>query len=130
MSLRTLQIFGDSSDISDIKLILQKTSQEQEFNDAVAALYNIDPECLIESLELLIKSSNKNSYWAKKNLTALNINCNIDDEIFYFIEQGMKSEEKLSNQDYMYGMHFLVEFICKNKITSEQIEDLIIAYKN
>ncbi|HDM8055185.1 restriction endonuclease [Vibrio harveyi] len=129
MSLRTLQIFGDSSDISDIKLILQKTSQEQEFNDAVAALYNIDPECLIESLELLIKSSNKNSYWAKKNLTALNINCNIDDEIFYFIEQGMKSEEKLSNQDYMYGMHFLVEFICKNKITSEQIEDLIIAYK-
>ncbi|TYA08896.1 hypothetical protein FXE34_04860 [Vibrio cholerae] len=129
MSLRTLRIFGDNSDISNIKLILQETSKEQEFNDAAATLYSIDNECLIESLELLAEPSNHKSYWAKKNLTALNFNCNIDDEITFFIEQGLKSQKELSDQSYMYGMHSFVEFICKNKITDEHIEKLISAYR-
>ena len=129
MSLRTLRIFGDNSDISNIKIILQETSQEQEFNDAAATLYSIDNECLIESLELLAEPSNDKSYWAKKNLTALNFNCNIDDEITFFIEQGLKSPEELSEQSYMYGMHSFVEFICKNKITDGHIEKLISAYR-
>lgn len=89
----------------------------------------IDNECLIESLELLAEPSNDKSYWAKKNLTALNFNCNIDDEITFFIEQGLKSQEELSDQSYMYGMHSFVEFICKNKITDEHIEKLISAYR-
>ncbi|ELF1352005.1 restriction endonuclease [Vibrio cholerae] len=129
MSLRTLRIFGDTSDISNIKVILLETSKEQEFNDAAAALYSIDNECLIELLELLAEPSNDKSYWAKKNLTALNFNCNIDDEINFFIEQGLKSHEELSEQNYMYGMYSFVEFICKNKITDENIEKLIIAYR-
>lgn len=129
MSLRTLRVFGDSFDISNIKLILQETSKEQEFNDAAATLYSIDNKCLIESLELLAESSNDKSYWAKKNLTALNFNCNIDDEITFFIEQGLKSQEELSGEGYMYGMHRFVEFICKNKITNVHIENLINAYK-
>lgn len=129
MSLRTLRNFGDNSDISIIKSILKKTSDVQEFNDATAALYNIDKECLIESLELLAEPSNDKSYWAKKNLTALNINCNIDNEITFFIEQGLKSEEELSNHNYLHGIHNIVEFICKNKITDEHIENLISAYR-
>lgn len=129
MSLRTLRIFGDDSDIFNIKTILQETSKEQEFNDAAATLYSIDNECLIESLELLAEPSNDKSYWAKKNLTALNFNCNIDDEITFFIEQGLKPQEELSEQGYMHGMHSFVEFICKNKITDEHIEKLISAYR-
>ncbi|AQP98324.1 hypothetical protein B0W48_03575 [Pseudoalteromonas aliena] len=129
MSLRTLRIFGDNSDISNIKLILQETSEEQEFNDAAATLYSIDNKCLIESLELLAEPANDKSYWAKKNLTALNFDCNIDDEITFFIEQGLKSHEELSDQSCKYGMLNFVEFICKNKITNEHIEDLINAYK-
>lgn len=129
MSLRTLRIFGDTSDISNIKVILLETSNEQEFNDAAAALYSIDNECLIESLELLAEYSNDKSYWAKKNLTALDFNCNIDNEIAFFIEQGLKSHEEISEQGYMYGMYSLVEFICKNKITDEHIEKIINAYR-
>jgi hypothetical protein len=129
MSLRTLRVFGDNSDISKIEFILKETSNEQEFNDASAALYNIDNQCLIESLELIAELENYKSYWAKKNLTALNYSCNIDDEINFIIEQGLKPQKEISENGFMIGMYKLIEFICKHKITDEHIEKLISAYK-
>lgn len=129
MSLRTLRIFGDNFDIPIIKLILEETLHQTEFNDATMALYSIDKECLIQSLEQLCDSLNNRSYWAKKNLTYLGYSCNIDGEFTFFIEQSQKSEDELKDEDTRYTLCEFINLIIKNQLTAEQIDLLINTYK-
>lgn len=130
MSLRTLALFGDSFDVSNLISVLKKTDYEQEFYDAAKALVEIDLECLIEELNNIIINKKIASHWAKKILISMGKECNTDDEFNYFIEQGKKEESELIKDKHLYGLNRLVDFLKKTNIDDIKTKILVDAYKN
>jgi ABC-type lipoprotein export system ATPase subunit len=127
--LETIALFGDSHDIDILVLIVESTQIHKEFFLACKALNVINPILLIDLLKKLIKKKHFFSHEAKEVLLSLGIESNIDDEINYFIEQCNKPEIELAQQDLMYALIKLSEFIEKFKLNDLQINRLIETYK-
>ncbi|WP_160060208.1 restriction endonuclease [Psychromonas sp. L1A2] len=130
MSLRTLALFGDSFDINMLISVLENTDEEQEFYDAAKALFQIDNNSLIEALSKIITEKQSTLYWAKQFLFSIGIECSVDDEFNYFIEQSEKKEEELARDEHLYSLGKLVDFIKKTKLDDKKIKILISVYKS
>ncbi|HCE2148207.1 TPA: restriction endonuclease [Vibrio parahaemolyticus] len=131
MSLRTLALFGDDYDVKSITSVLEATSHEQEFYDASKALFSINKDMLVKVLKKIIDDQKGSSYWAKQVLVSMGLDCNIDDEFNYFIEQSKNPEiEMAENSELMYVLMDLVEFMNKNSIDDDKISILIETYNN
>ncbi|MDG0804316.1 restriction endonuclease [Pectobacterium brasiliense] len=130
MSLRTLALFGDSFDVKNLISVLRNTSYRQEFDDAAIALLDIDRDALIEELNNITRCKKKESHWAKNILLSIGIECNVNDEFDFFIEQSKKEESWLINNSVVLFLDRLVDFLSKVNLDDEKIDILIDTYKN
>lgn len=126
MSLRTIALFGDDTDIENLSAVLTLTDNVGEFFDAAKALLNIDKVNLIEKLFLLITGDNSKSYWAKQVLVPLGVECNTQREIDRFLSLAQYPQDDVSKIIHqVYEFH---RFLCQTKINQEQVEKIISTY--
>jgi len=129
LSLRTLALFGDSSDCEALVSVLEQTNYMGEFYDATRALLEIDRSL---AHEVLVRISNINSvaaFWAKQVLSSLGIEFDITQEFDYLIELSYEDEDHLIQEGVFHTILKIVELIKTSKLDSEKIETLISTYQ-
>jgi len=128
MSLRTLALFGDTTDRDALSFVLEHTDHSGEFYDASYALFEIDIE-LAENL--LVKISGEDtrlSYYAKKFLARKGIEFNADREFNYFIQASSESEEYLAQENIAHSLYGLVDLLKTTRLDVHKINTLISVY--
>jgi len=128
MSLRTLARFGDSTDIENLTAVLDNTDDMGEFFDAATALLEIDRVTAIEPILRISTNNKKQSYWAKKIIISLGIECDTDRDFDYFISLSKTPEVELADQTHhVLDVH---GFLRKTKLDEEKIKTLMLTYSN
>ncbi|WP_248767675.1 restriction endonuclease [Pseudomonas sp. MWU12-2345] len=128
MSLRTLARFGDSTDIENVTAVLDNTDDVGEFFDAAKALLEIDREHAIEAILKISTNDNIKSYWAKKVIIPLGIECDTDREFDYFISLSIIPENEVADQIHQtIDIHSLLS---KTNLDEDKIRTLISTYNN
>lgn len=129
MSLRTLAMFGDSTDCENLIYILENTQHNGEFFDAARALLEIDRNLVCETLLILSNGKAKNSYWSKQVLSSIGVQFKNDKDFEYFIELGRQTEKHLSSQNLAHYASNVVKLLRGSKLDTKQIETLISMYE-
>lgn len=129
MALRTLALFGDSFDIKSLTFVLINTNEKQEFFDASKALLEIDRDYLIDTLLAMIEKNHNFSYFAKEILISMDITCSLENEFYFFIEQGYRDESELIINNHHIILNELVTLIRRTYLDDSKINILIDTYK-
>lgn len=129
MALRTLALFGDNFDIENLIYVLTNTNEKQEFYDASKALFEIDRDYLINTLYKMIDQRHDFSYFAKKILIDMDLECSLDDEFSFFIAQSCIDECTLISENYYFLLDDLVSFIKRRPLDDSKVDILIDTYK-
>lgn len=129
MSLRTLAMFGDSSDCEILLYVLEHTDYSKEFYDAANALLEIDRALATATLIRISNEEIQAFYWAKKALASIGAEFNIDKEFDFFIELSKNDEAYLANEETAHTARNIVELLKNAKLDSQKIDTLISMYQ-
>lgn len=129
MSLRTLELFGDSTDRDNLLYVLKNTDHIREFFDASRALLEIDRGLACETLINLSNEDAVVSYWSKQVLAAIGVQFDIDKDFDYFIELGQQGDEQLAAEHTAEVARKIVDLLKNADLDSNKIDALISAYK-
>lgn len=129
MSLRTLAMFGDSSDCEILLYVLDNTNYIKEFYDAAYALLEIDRALATATLVRISDEDVKAFFWAKKILASIGAEFNIDKDFDFFIELSKKDEVYLASSEAANIARSIVELLKNVKLDSAKIDVLISMYQ-
>ncbi|MCH4897311.1 restriction endonuclease [Pseudomonas sp. B707] len=128
MSLRTLALFGDTSDREALSFVLERTDHSNEFYDAAHALFEIDRELAGKLLIKISEEDARHSYNSKKILASYGIEFNADREFNHFIDASNESEEYLAQDNVAYSLDKLVSLLRNVHLDTSKIDALIAVY--
>ena len=129
MSLRTLKLFGDSTDRDNLLHVLKSTKYNGEFFDAAHALLEIDRDLACETLITLSNEDAVVSYWSKQVLAAIGIQFDFEKDFDYFIELGRQGDEQLASDHTLDVARKIVDLLKNSYLDSNKIDALISTYK-
>lgn len=130
MSLRTLELFGDSTDRDNLVHVLKNTQYRKEFFTATRALLEIDRSLACETLVTLSNEDAVISYWSKEVLGAIGIQFNFDKDFEYFIQLIQQDDEQLDRGDAIHVASKIVNLLKTSDLDSNKIDVLISTYKS
>ncbi|QXH45088.1 restriction endonuclease [Pseudomonas xanthosomatis] len=130
INLRTLELFGDSTDCDNLLYILNNTEFSKEFFDASRALLEIDRDLACKTLITLSNEDTVVAYWSKQVLDAIGIRFNIDNDFEFFIQLGQQGNEQLASEHTADVARKIVDLLKNADLDSKKVDALIATYRN
>jgi hypothetical protein len=128
MSIKTMEVYGDYSDIDLLINILSNTKDRAEFNFTCNALMEIDQNRLEKKLRQIINNGCM-SYPAKVCLFSMGVKPDISKEFEEFIVFCQDLQNQQINGSVYMTLNNFVEFVSQLKLSDDQINTLVETYK-